>query len=328
MAKKKETTTAVAKKEDTALATPKATQKGLSDYFAAKIGVTQAEFLNTIRKTVFKGKTVPNEVMVMFLAVAREHDLNPFLKEIYAFEKDGAVSIIVPIDGWTKIINSHPQHNGVTSVDNFDDNGDLVSCTTTIYRKDRDHPTVQTEYLEECRRKTGPWDQYPIRMLRHKSLIQCARYAYGFANLIDRDESERISEADVISTSSPQATAATERNTQELKEKLSKVKGANESDAEIIDDEYPKDAVSAAKPATETEDSAPSSVGEAKDNYTEYMRGAKEEGLITEAEYIEACEEVAKKENKNLAYIKQQLEGWKIIVNEKRASNQAELNLT
>ena len=29
-------------------------------------------------------------------------------------------------------------------------------------------------------------------MLRHKALIQCARYAFGFAGLIDPDEAERM----------------------------------------------------------------------------------------------------------------------------------------
>jgi hypothetical protein len=29
-------------------------------------------------------------------------------------------------------------------------------------------------------------------MLRHKALIQCARYAFGFSGIIEQDEAERI----------------------------------------------------------------------------------------------------------------------------------------
>ena len=49
-----------------------------------------------------------------------------------------------------------------------------------------------TEYMAECIRNTDPWKQYPRRMLRHKALIQCARYAFGFAGIVDPDEAERI----------------------------------------------------------------------------------------------------------------------------------------
>lgn len=34
----------------------------------------------------------------------------------------------------------------------------------------------------------------PKRMLRHKAMIQCARLAFGFAGIYDKDEAERIVE--------------------------------------------------------------------------------------------------------------------------------------
>ncbi|WP_414836262.1 recombinase RecT, partial [Escherichia coli] len=41
---------------------------------------------------------------------------------------------------------------------------------------------------------TGPWQSHPKRMLRHKAMIQCARLAFGFAGIYDKDEAERIVE--------------------------------------------------------------------------------------------------------------------------------------
>ncbi|EBR4477838.1 phage recombination protein Bet, partial [Salmonella enterica] len=35
---------------------------------------------------------------------------------------------------------------------------------------------------------------HPTRMLRHKTLIQCARLAFGFAGIFDQDEAERVIE--------------------------------------------------------------------------------------------------------------------------------------
>src|SRR5205085_8745151 len=64
--------------------------------------------------------------------------------------------------------------------------------TARSWRQDRDKPMVLTEYLEECQRDTEPWKKWPRRMLRHKALIQCARYAFGFAGIVDPDEAERM----------------------------------------------------------------------------------------------------------------------------------------
>jgi hypothetical protein len=66
-----------------------------------------------------------------------------------------------------------------------------VSVTCKLWRKDRSKPVVLTEYLAECFRPTEPW-KMKHRMLRHKTLIQCARYAFGFAGVYDPDEGERI----------------------------------------------------------------------------------------------------------------------------------------
>jgi hypothetical protein len=76
-----------------------------------------------------------------------------------------------------------------------------------IHRKDRGHPIVVREYLDEVYRppferrdggsSKGPWQTHTKRFLRHKTLIQGARLAYGFAGIYDEDEAERIVERDI-----------------------------------------------------------------------------------------------------------------------------------
>lgn len=94
------------------------------------------------------------------------------------------------VDGWYAIINKHPQFDGIE----FEQ--DAESCTCRIYRKDRQRPTVVTEYLDECKRETDPWRKYPKRMLRHKAAIQCARVAFSLSGIYEPDEAERIQESD------------------------------------------------------------------------------------------------------------------------------------
>jgi phage recombination protein Bet len=157
-----------------------------------------AELLDTMKATVFKGtaEAKPTDAQIMaLLVIAQQYRLNPWTKELYAFpDKRNGIVPVVGVDGWTRIINEHPNFDGVEFAVNFDTKGN-ESVTCTMYRKDRNHPTVVTEYLVECIRGTDPWKSHPRRMLRHKALIQCARVAFGFAGIYDDDEAQRIVEA-------------------------------------------------------------------------------------------------------------------------------------
>ena len=148
-------------------------------------------FVSTVKASCFQ-ENVTSEQFMAFLMVAREHKLNPITREIYGFAKGGKVVPIVSIDGWLKIINAHPQFDGMQFRDNVDDDGGLISITCQIHRKDRKMPTEVTEYLDECSMPTEPWKKWPARMLRHKAAIQGARYAFGFSGIVDPDEAERI----------------------------------------------------------------------------------------------------------------------------------------
>lgn len=168
-------------------------KKSVIEFMAGKYGMERTAFEAVIKETVMSGN-VKNEEFVAFLSVAKEYDLNPLTKQIYAFAKGGKVFPIVPVDGWSAIINRNPQFDGMEFVDSVE-NGKLISIECKIYRKDRSKPISAIEYLEECDVKTNPaWKQWPRRMLRHKALIQAARYAFGLGGIYDPDEGEGIKE--------------------------------------------------------------------------------------------------------------------------------------
>lgn len=149
------------------------------------------ELMATLKQTAFKGQ-VSDAQMTALMLVAQQYGLNPWTREIYAFpDRQNGIVPVVGVDGWSRIINDHPQFDGM------DYEQDAESCTCTIYRKDRSHPVRVTEWMDECKRDgVGPWKSHPKRMLRHKATIQCARLAFGFAGIFDQDEAERISESD------------------------------------------------------------------------------------------------------------------------------------
>lgn len=148
------------------------------------------ELVAVLKATAFKGQ-VGDAQMAALLIVAQQYGLNPWTKEIYAFpDLNNGIVPVVGVDGWSRIINSHPQFDGM------DFEQEEESCTCIIYRKDRCHPVRVTEYMAECRRDgVGPWKSHPRRMLRHKAMIQCARLAFGFVGIYEQDEAERIVDA-------------------------------------------------------------------------------------------------------------------------------------
>jgi phage recombination protein Bet len=167
--------------QNTALAT-------LTSQLATRLNIGASDSLiETLKATAFRGQ-VSDEQMTALIVVANQYGLNPWTKEIYAYPGQTGIVPVVGVDGWARIINNHPEFDGME----FE--MDAESCTCIMYRKDRSRPIKITEYLNECSTNAKPWQTHPRRMLRHKAMIQCARLAFGFGGIYDKDEAERIVE--------------------------------------------------------------------------------------------------------------------------------------
>lgn len=172
------------------------TRSVLAD-MATRYGMEREAFEAVLRNTVVP-KDTTREQFAAFLLVAKEYNLNPLTKQIYAFPgKGGGIQPIVSIDGWLHMAQQHPQFDGFTHDDHLQD-GKLVAITCHVHRKDLSRPISATEYMEECKRGTDVWKQWPARMLRHKATIQAIRYAFGYSGVVDDDEYARMQ--DVTST--------------------------------------------------------------------------------------------------------------------------------
>ena len=194
----------VTKKMETAIA-PRAVSP--LNVLGSRFNIEPAKLMEVLRGTVIKpdknGKAATNEEVAAFCVVAAQYDLNPFTREIYAFASgEKGVTVIVPIDGWCKIVNRHTNADGEKDFDGceFEEVGGLdgkpETCTCRMFVKGRNHPIEATERYAECKRGTNPWSQHPYRMLRHKAYMQAARYAFGLGGIHDEDEARDIT-ADV-----------------------------------------------------------------------------------------------------------------------------------
>jgi len=144
-----------------------------------KLGCTASElntWLNKIPNT-------PEAVQHNALRLISKHELDPFADEIaiYRYE-DGHWQAFITIDGWSKLINSHPTFSGIS----FTESTELVGGVPTwmgcaIYRNDRVVPIEVKEYLCEIQTEHSIWKEMPRRMLRHRVIAQCARLAFGIS---------------------------------------------------------------------------------------------------------------------------------------------------
>jgi phage recombination protein Bet len=158
---------------------------------ASRCNVDPAKLHSTLKNTVFKGAT--DDELLALVVTANTYELNPILKELYAFpKKGGGITPMVGVDGWIKIANRQPNFDGM-DVEVYGDGKTPTHATGTIYLKDRSHPVKVTEYFEECKRNTDPWNQMPRRMIRNKAIIQAIRLAFGVSGIHDEDEARDIS---------------------------------------------------------------------------------------------------------------------------------------
>lgn len=165
--------------------------------FGAKYHVDPNRVGILLNQTAFKqdNRVITKAEMIVLLIVASTYNLNPFTREIYAFADLERIVPVVGVDGWSRMINNQPSFDGMTFIyadatikktTNAQECSEWIECH--MHRKDRAHPVVVREYLDENFIDSPHWTGKTRRMLRHKAMIQCARYAFGFVGIADHDD--------------------------------------------------------------------------------------------------------------------------------------------
>ena len=142
---------------------------------AAGLGIDEGELKAWIDLQI----DVPAKTILTLLRSMQSLHLDPLCEEIsFTQYNDGQWQVFITIEGCSKLLNQHPQFNGLVfnQADTFIDGvPEWMECT--IYRKDRTVPTTVREYLTEVRSENPIWQKMPRRMLRHRALQQCVRLA-------------------------------------------------------------------------------------------------------------------------------------------------------
>ena len=138
----------------------------------------------------------PAKTILHLLRTAKEYRLDPLQEEVVLTQYDDSWQVSISIDGWIKLINRHPAFAGLAfteSPENVDGLPVWMECA--IHRTDRILPTTTREYLVEVKNDSDIWKKMPRRMLRHRTLQQCARLAFAIHPLeaqTEKQHSERV----------------------------------------------------------------------------------------------------------------------------------------
>jgi hypothetical protein len=142
---------------------------------AAGLGIDKRE----LKAWVDLQMDVPAKAILTLLRSMQSLHLDPLCEEIgFTQFEDGQWKVLITIEGCSKLLNQHPQFNGLVfnQADTLIDGvPEWIECT--IYRKDRTLPTTVREYFTEVRGESPIWQKMPRRMLRHRALQQCVRLA-------------------------------------------------------------------------------------------------------------------------------------------------------
>ena len=173
------------------------------DRCVLRSGLSYDSFVRLLIQSALSRLTIWSQAdLDRLLMLSERLGLDPLNNEIYATEvtqesgKKARIVLVVGVDGWGKIINSHPQFDGMKFVESAPGDDELplyIECT--IYRKDRRVATAIREYMYEANTGQGAWLTHPRRMLRHKAMVQCARACFGLGGVYEPDEAERVSSA-------------------------------------------------------------------------------------------------------------------------------------
>lgn len=128
-----------------------------------------------------KSSMVPEAVMQSILKTARHWLLNPAVGHIdWSHHPELGYEVFISIDGWIALIQREPRFRGISFQQSTEmDQGIPIWIECSIYRSDLIAPITIREYFVELRTDHPVWHEMPRRMMRHKSMQQCARLAFG-----------------------------------------------------------------------------------------------------------------------------------------------------
>ena len=163
---------------------------------AAFLGVDPKHVYNVLRGIwgTTKGQPALTDAEIWRgLALISRYELDPFAREIYVTrDKQGRLMIILGIDGWIRVLNRTDHYDGFEQ-ELEEQDGRILSVTTSIYSTKRSHATSYKAFASEYVKLGGFMaEKIPGHMLRLFSLRHAARLFTPLGGCVTEEEARWI----------------------------------------------------------------------------------------------------------------------------------------
>jgi len=164
------------------------------------------EQIGLIKKTV--AKNASDDELQMFLYLAKNYELDPFLKQICFIKRrvwnpykngyEEIPTIMTTRDGFLSIAHRSKVFDGMESDIIENDKGDITGAYAKVYRKDMTHPIeVKVRFREYCvvntktQKPQALWNTKPGTMILKVAESQALRRAFDISNIYAQEEMEK-----------------------------------------------------------------------------------------------------------------------------------------
>lgn len=175
--------------------------RSLLSVMGARYGLEPQKMLQSLRETYFKpsGNEPPltNEEIAAALVVCHRYELDPFLREVHVTRSRGRLLTMVGLDGWLKVakretVDGKTVYDGMGKPEfTFSEDGELESCSVTVYRKDQSNPVTGICFMSEWKKDSPTWNAQPRHMLMVKAIKLALRLAFNISGF-DLEEPEEV----------------------------------------------------------------------------------------------------------------------------------------
>ena len=142
------------------------------------VNYDDAKTLEVIKESV--AKTASPAEFAYFIEFCKHTGLNPIKREIWFIKIPGrGVQVVTGINGYLAIANSNSNFDGMETEFEDDEQGNPISCTCRVWRKDRSHAHVEKVYMREYNLKQGTWLTKPRTMLAKVAKAHALREAFS-----------------------------------------------------------------------------------------------------------------------------------------------------
>lgn len=173
---------------------------------ATKANVARDAMMNHIANKISnakKGGQATASEMIEYGALCVNSGLNPLTSEVAPLVQGGHVSLIVSVDGWMTIANSHSEFDGIDwvySEETEEVMGQSVPkwIEVLVFKKNSNHPFKWRTYYKEALKATSPvWKSMPNHMLQVRALANSIKRCFGLTAYTP-EEAQEIQKQEMV----------------------------------------------------------------------------------------------------------------------------------